>query len=167
MSQPSCRRNRTDRTYTTRLRPQEQYINATPDMKMAYYVAALPIIYYGTSYTANQLLNATKEYFCDKVDLVDDSEPVLSAAKQVVRVYKDMEDSHHAYEAKTFIEDGIEMLEYESRRARANFAKWRIMRKDFKRVNKRLRRLTGNLEQRMRLFHQIVNLPSAPSLEKM
>ena len=34
---------------------------------MAYYVAALPIIYYGTSYTANQLLNATKEYFCDKI----------------------------------------------------------------------------------------------------
>lgn len=133
---------------------------------MAYYVAALPVIYYGTSYTANQLLNATKEYFCDKVDLVDDSQPVLSAAKQIVRVYNGMDDAHHAYEAKTFIEDGIEMLEYESKCAHTNFAKWRLVRKDFKRVNKRLRRLTNNLEQRMRLFYQIVNLPSVPILDK-
>ena len=133
---------------------------------MAYYVAALPIIYYGTSYTANQLLHSTKEYFCDKVDLVDDSEPVLSAAKQVVRVYRDMEETHHAYEAKTFIEDGIEILEYESRCAQSKFAKWRVLRKDFKQTNHKLRRLTQNLEQRMRLFHQIVNLPSVPTLAK-
>ena len=133
---------------------------------MAYYVAALPIIYYGTSYTANQLLQATKEYFCDKVDLVDDSEPVLSAAKQVVRVYQDMDESHHAYQAKTFIENGIEMLEYESKCAHANFKRWRVVRKDFKRMNARIQRLTNNLEQRMRLFYQIVNLPQVPVLEK-
>tara|TARA_B100001250_G_scaffold109021_1_gene92029 strand:+ start:368 stop:805 length:438 start_codon:yes stop_codon:yes gene_type:complete len=133
---------------------------------MAYYVAALPMIYYGTSYTANQLLNATKEYFCDKADLVDDSEPVLSAAKQVVKLYKDMPESHHAYDAKAFIEDGIEMLEYESTCAQKKFAKWRFVRKDFKQLNKRIDRLTQNLEQRMRLFHQIVNLPGLPTLEK-
>lgn len=128
---------------------------------MAYYVAALPIIYYGTSYTANQLLNATKEYFCDKVDLVDDSQPLLSAAKRVVEHYQDMPETHHAYEAKTFIEDGIEMLEFEVVKAHAAVAKWRLMRKDFRKVNERIARLSKNLEQRMRLFHQITALNSA------
>lgn len=132
-----------------------------PPHKMAYYVAALPIIYYGTSYTANQLLNATKEYFCDKVDLVDDSKPVLSAAKYVVRHYQGMPETHPAYEAKTFIEDGIEMLEHEAVRAHAAAIKWRVVRKDFRKTNLRLARLSNNLEQRMRLFYQITALTPA------
>ena len=130
---------------------------------MAFYVAALPIIYYGTSYTANHLLNITKEYLCDKVDLVDDSSPVVSAAKKIIHMHTHIDEKHHAYEAKLFIEDGIDMLEYESKRAEAKNAKWRVMRKDFKRTNARIARLTRNLEQRMRLFLQIVSLgrPSA------
>ena len=125
---------------------------------MAYYVAALPVIYYSTSYTANQLLHATKEYLCDKVELVDDSEPVLSAAKHLVNLYQSMSETHHAYDAKTFVENGIEMLEYESTCAHSKNGKWRLLRKDFKRTNQRLARLTRNLEQRMRLFHQMVGL---------
>jgi len=125
---------------------------------MAYYVAALPVIYYSTSYTANQLLHATKEYLCDKVELVDDSEPVLSAATHLVKLYQDLPESHHAYDAKTFVEDGIDMLQFESACAQSKNGKWRLLRKDFKRTNARLARLTRNLEQRMRLFHQMVGL---------
>lgn len=127
---------------------------------MAYYIAALPVIYYGTSYTANQLLNTTKEYLCDKVDLVDDSSPVVSAAKKIVHMHGRVDETHHAYDAKVFVEDGIEILEFESTCARARNAKWRFMRKDFKRTNERIARLTRNLEQRVRLFLQIVTLPS-------
>ena len=127
---------------------------------MAYYVAALPVIYYGTSYTANQLLNTTKQYLCEKVDLIDDSSPVISAAKQIVHMHAHVDEKHHAYDAKVFVENGVEMLEYESTYAQARNAKWRMLRKDFKRTNQRIARLTRNLEQRMRLFLQIVNLPS-------
>jgi hypothetical protein len=127
---------------------------------MAYYVAALPVIYYGTSYTANQLLNTTKQYLCEKVDLVDDSSPVISAAKQIVHMHAHVDEKHHAYQSKVFVEDGIEMLEFESTCAQARNAKWRMLRKDFKRTNQRIARLTRNLEQRMRLFLQIVSLPS-------
>lgn len=129
---------------------------------MAYYVAALPIIYYGTSYTANQMLNTTKEYFCEKVDLIDDSTPVVSAAKHIVHIHTHVDEKHHAYESKVFVENGIEMLEYESTCAKSRSAKWRFLRKDFKRTNERIARLTRNLEQRMRLFLQIVSLPSEP-----
>ena len=127
---------------------------------MAYYVAALPVIYYGTSYTANQLLNTTKQYLCEKVDPIDDSSPVISAAKQIVHMHAHVDEKHHAYDAKVFVENGVEMLEYESTCAQARNAKWRMLRKDFKRTNQRIARLTRNLEQRMRLFLQIVNLPS-------
>ena len=129
---------------------------------MAYYVALLPVVYYGTSYTANQLLNTTKEYLCDKVDLIDDSSAVLSAAKKIVEMHVHVDEKHHAYEAKVFVEDGIEMLEFESTCARAKNARWSLVRRDFKRANERISRLTRNLEQRMRLFLQIMNLPSSP-----
>ena len=129
---------------------------------MAYYVAALPMIYYGTSYTANQLFNSTKQYLCEKVDLIDDSSPVVSAAKQIVHMHAHVDEKHHAYDAKVFVEDGIEILEFESSCAQSRSAKWRFLRKDFKRTNERIARLTRNLEQRMRLFLQIVNLPLEP-----
>ena len=62
------------------------------------YLLILPVAYYGTSHLANKLFNMTSEYVLEKESLQDDSEALMTAVMTILEKYKDMDESHAAFQ---------------------------------------------------------------------
>lgn len=117
------------------------------------YLLAIPLIYYGTSHVATKILDMTSNYMLQNESLHDDSEALLTAATSVLKKYKNMEETHAAFQNKCLVENGIDSLQYASR---STERKW--FKKNYHAENILLNRLQTDLERRLRLFILVLNM---------
>lgn len=114
------------------------------------YLLAIPFVYYGSSYIANKTIDALSVYMVDTEDLMDESDAILATAKSVLHSHKDMPETHEAFIAKTFVEEGVDALQYTSDYAKR---KKSIFKRSYRKENLKIRKLQDDLERRLRLFH--------------
>ena len=114
------------------------------------YLLAIPVVYYGSSFIANKTMDALSVYVVDTEELVDESEAILKTATSVLKSHKDMLESHEAYVAKTYVEQGVDALQYMSDSVKRRKS---LFKRSFKKENKKLRKLQDELERRLRLFY--------------
>ena len=127
---------------------------------MAYYLMALPAVYFGTQYAATQAMNSVGRWFMSRSDLYDDSEAVLAAGDSILETHASLSPSHSAYKAKTYLKQSIETLRYKSNSARRDARRWRVMRYDYTAVNSELVQHINQVEQRIRLFREVFMMSS-------
>ena len=115
------------------------------------YLLFIPVIYYGTSHVANKIFNITSDYVLECEELHDESSALITAVKSVLKKYKDMNESHPAFESKVLVEEGVDSLLYMSKST-----KERWYQRNYHQENAKLKRLQDELERRLRLFLLVV-----------
>tara|TARA_B110000093_G_scaffold182587_1_gene229670 strand:- start:2620 stop:3027 length:408 start_codon:yes stop_codon:yes gene_type:complete len=123
---------------------------------MAYYLAALPVVYFGTQFAAAKAMNAATKWVTTCDDLQNDSAPTIDTAKAIVRLYATLETKHPAYTTLLHLKAALDQLKYISSKANLSARKWRMVRKDFSTANTTLRVQRDRVEQRIRLFNDIM-----------
>ena len=116
------------------------------------YLLFIPVVYYGTSHIANKIFSMTSDYVLESEILHDDSEAIVTAAKSILKKYRDMEEDHPAFPNKVLVEDGVDSLEYASKSTKE---KW--FQRNYHTENLTLQRLQNDLERRLRLFLLVVD----------
>ena len=114
------------------------------------YLLALPVIYYGTNYMAKKTMDTISTYLVEHDDLHDTSDAVLAAAVSLLKRHRHMKETHDAFVAKTYVEQGVDALEYMRKKVTS---KKSIFKRSYKKENENIRELQDELERRLRLFH--------------
>jgi len=125
---------------------------------MAYYVAALPVLYIGTQIAASRAMNAATTWFTVCEELRDDTAATIDTAKSILKMYKSIDINHPAYTSRLHLKASLDSLVYLSNNARSRAGKWRVMRKDFTRINADLEKQRKRVEQRIRLFREVLSV---------
>ena len=111
------------------------------------YLLFIPVVYYGTSHVANKLFSITSDYVLESEELHDDSDALLTAVTSVLERYKDMKESHPAFNSKVLVEECMDSLMYMSKTTNE-----RWYQRNYHNENSKLKRLQDELERRLRLF---------------
>ena len=123
---------------------------------MAYYLAALPVVYFGTQFAAAKAMNAAAKCVTTCDDLHNDSAPTIDTAEAIVQLYTALDRKHPAYTTLLHLKAALDQLKYLSSKADLSARKWRMVRKDFSTANTSLRVQRDRVEQRIRLFNDIM-----------
>ena len=123
---------------------------------MAYYFAALPVVYFSTQFAASKAMNAAATWATVCEELVDDSAPTIDTAGAIIKLYRDIKMKNPAYIPLQHLRAALEQLKYVSSKARQSKKKWRLLRKDFSKINTKLQTHCAMVEQRIRLFNEIM-----------
>lgn len=115
------------------------------------YLLLVPVAYYGTSKIANKIFDMTSDLMLHSEELRDNSAALLQAAKTVLYKHRNMGEKHPAFKNKTLVEEGVLSLEYETQTVKQV---WFV--RNYHDQNKKLERLQGELERRLRLFLMVV-----------
>lgn len=127
---------------------------------MAYYFAALPVVYFSTQFAASRAMNAAAVWVTVCEDLKNDSRPTIDTASAILQLYKNMEKKHPGYATLQHLKGALDQLKYVSSKAVQSKKKWRLMRKDFSELNIKLETQRMRVEQRIRLFNEIMTSAS-------
>jgi len=123
---------------------------------MAYYVAALPVLYIGTQVATSRVVNAATTWFTVCEELVDDSRATIDTATSILQMYIDIDLQHPAYTSRLHLQASLDSLVYLSDNARQKATKWRVLRKDYTRINTDINKQRTRVEQRIRLFREVL-----------
>jgi hypothetical protein len=123
---------------------------------MAYYFAALPVVYFSTQFAASKAMNAAAEWATVCEELKNDSRPTIDTASAIIELYKDMGMKHPAYIPLQHLRGALDQLKYVSSKANQSKKKWRLLRKDFSKINTKIQTHCSGVEQRIRLFNEIM-----------
>lgn len=123
---------------------------------MAYYFAALPVVYFSTQIVASRAMNAAAEWVTVCKGLDNDTAPTIDTASAIIALYKDLNTSHPARLPLQHLQTALDQLKYISLKAIQSQKKWRFMRKDFSSTNIKLHTHRSRVEQRIRLFNEIM-----------
>ena len=107
--------------------------------------------YYGTSKIANKIFDMTSDFMLHSEELRDNSAALLQAAKTVLFKYRHMDEESAAYKSKVLVAEAVLSLEYETQSVKQV---WFV--RNYHEQNKKLERLQGELERRLRLFIMVV-----------
>ena len=130
---------------------------------MAYYLAALPVVYFSTQFAASKVMNAAAVWVTVCEELRNESRPTIDTASAFIELYKDISMNHPAYIPLQHLKAAVDQLKYVSSKAIQSKKKWRLMRKDFSKINSKLCIHCTRVEQRIRLFNEIM---TSASLQK-
>ena len=132
------------------------YKTITSTDKMAYYFAALPVVYFSTQLVASKAMNAAAEWVTVCSSLDNDTAPTIDTASAIIAIYKDLDTKHPASLPLQHLQTALDQLKYVSSKATQSQRKWRLMRKDFTKTNIKLHTHRSRVEQRIRLFNEIM-----------
>ena len=123
---------------------------------MAYYFAALPVVYFSTQFAASKAMNAAATWATVCEELKDDSAPTIDAAKSIVKLYNGLSINHPAYVTLKHLQISLDQLKYVSSKANQSKQKWRLLLKDFSKINTKIQTHCSRVERRIRLFNEIM-----------
>tara|TARA_B110001452_G_C15241783_1_gene430102 strand:- start:13737 stop:14123 length:387 start_codon:yes stop_codon:yes gene_type:complete len=125
---------------------------------MAYYIAALPVVYIGTQVAASRVVHAATNWLTVCEGLQDDTTATIDTAQSILNMYKTLKITHPAYNSRLHLQASLDSLVYLSDNARKKAKKWRFLRKDFTQINFDLDKQRNRVEQRIRLFREVTLL---------
>jgi len=128
---------------------------------MAYYVTAIPVIYFGSQLAANKVVSTASVWFATCDVLCDDSAATIDAADCILKIYANLPAEHPAFVSKTYLQAAVDYLKYISSQATTSNNTWRVFRKNYKNINNKILRHTSRVEQRISLFREVYQLANS------
>lgn len=116
------------------------------------YLLLVPVVYYGTSRVASKIFDMTSDLVLHSEELRDNSDALITAAKTVLKKFRDMKEQHAAFASKVLVEEAVDSLLYESQSVKQVW-----FQRNYHEQNEKLERLQAELERRLRLFVMVEN----------